>query len=198
MHTNLVFATTNQGKIREVKSILTGIDFNTLSGMALTCDEPEENGQTFLENAQIKARQYFECLGCPVIADDSGLVVPALGGQPGVHSSRFAGSHATDPENNRFLLESMAGLSGMDRRAYFECVVVYKSSMQETSFSGKCHGSIGHAPKGRNGFGYDPLFYIESYSKTFAELNSDEKNRVSHRAAAFSKLRDFLLRLRVR
>jgi len=194
MNIDILFATTNQGKIQEVKSIFKSLQLLFLDDLDISRPEPVENGDTFLKNAKIKARYYFQSFNIPTIADDSGLVVPALNNEPGVYSSRFAGPNATDAENNLLLLERMKRLKGIERRAYFECVVVYKSGAVEKHFSGKCDGFIRDNPQGTSGFGYDPLFYLDAFHKTFAELTTGQKNMVSHRAKAFEKLKSLLLK----
>ncbi len=193
----LIFATSNAGKIREVKSILSAIPIQTLNDITAVCPPPVENGKTFLENAEIKARQYFACIGSPVIADDSGLVVPALNGGPGVYSSRYSGEKANDADNNALLLQQMQTLESGERSAYFECVVVFKNAGFEKSFIGRCHGEIGREPKGMNGFGYDPLFIVKEFGRTLAELTLTEKNSISHRAKAFTRLGEFLSKRRI-
>jgi len=190
----LIFATSNAGKIREVKSLLSTIPIQTLNDIMAICPPPVENGKTFLENARIKARQYFACTGSPVIADDSGLVVPALNGRPGVYSSRYSGENANDADNNALLLQQMQTLEAGERAAYFECVVVFKNAAFEKSFVGRCHGEIGKEPKGINGFGYDPLFFVKEYGRTLAELTFAEKNSISHRAKALIRLEAFLIK----
>ena len=149
--------------------------------------EVEENGETFAENAALKARAVYEALHCPVIADDSGLLVDALDGAPGVHSHRFAGEGATDDDRNAKLLELLDGVPAEKRTARFECVLCYVDAAGETHFfSGTCEGRIGTAPAGENGFGYDPLFCVGD--RTMAQMTEEEKNQVSHRANALAEL----------
>ena len=149
--------------------------------------EVEENGETFAENAALKARAVYEALHCPVIADDSGLLVDALEGAPGVHSHRFAGEGATDADRNAKLLELLDGVPAEKRTARFECVLCYVDAAGETHFfSGTCEGRIGTAPAGENGFGYDPLFCVGD--RTMAQMTEEEKNQVSHRANALAEL----------
>jgi XTP/dITP diphosphohydrolase len=153
-----------------------------------------ECGTSFQENAEIKAKHYFAQIQLPVIADDSGLVVPALNGQPGIHSARYAGENATYKENNDLLLGRMALLSEKEREAYFVCVVVYFDGKTLLSSEGRAQGRIIGQAKGEKGFGYDPLFFYPPAQKTFAELTEEEKNQVSHRARALNGLKGELLK----
>jgi len=155
-------------------------------------DVPEvvEDGSTFLENALKKARMVSEHTGEWVIADDSGLEVDYLNGRPGVHSSRYSGPDATDDENNRKLLEALKTVPPEKRGAAFRCVLVlYKPDGTYRSFDGELRGAIARTAAGSEGFGYDPVFYVAEYGKTVAELSPDIKNRISHRARAFNKLK---------
>ena len=158
----IVIASNNAGKLREIRDILQPLGFTVVSqreaGISI---EVEENGETFAENAALKARAVYKALHCPVIADDSGLLVDALDGAPGVHSHRFAGEGATDADRNAKLLELLDGVPAEKRTARFECVLCYVDAAGETHFfSGTCEGRIGTAPAGKNGFGYDPLFCV--------------------------------------
>ena len=158
-------------------------------------DVPEvvEDGSTFLENALKKARMVSEHTGEWVIADDSGLEVDYLNGRPGVHSSRYSGPDATDDKNNRKLLEVLKTVPPEKRGAAFRCVLVlYKPDGTYRSFDGELRGTIARTPAGSEGFGYDPVFYVAEYGKTVAELSPDIKNRISHRAQAFNKLKKSL------
>jgi XTP/dITP diphosphohydrolase len=149
--------------------------------------EVEEDGATFDDNAYKKASFTAKVLGLPAIADDSGLVVKALDGAPGVHSARYAGDKATDRDNIDKLLKEMEGEE--DRRAAFECVIsLAVPSGPALTYVGRCEGEITREPKGDHGFGYDPVFYHPSFGRTFAELSMEEKNRVSHRGAALLEL----------
>lgn len=184
----IVIASNNAGKLREIRDILQPLGFTVVSqreaGISI---EVEENGETFAENAALKARAVYEALHCPVIADDSGLLVDALDGAPGVHSHRFAGEGATDADRNAKLLELLDGVPAEKRTARFECVLCYVDAAGETHFfSGTCEGRIGTAPAGKNGFGYDPLFCVGD--RTMAQMTEEEKNQVSHRANALAKL----------
>lgn len=184
----IVIASNNAGKLREIRDILQPLGFTVVSqreaGISI---EVEENGETFAENAALKARAVYEALHCPVIADDSGLLVDALDGAPGVHSHRFAGEGATDADRNAKLLELLDGVPAEKRTARFECVLCYVDAAGETHFfSGTCEGRIGTAPAGKNGFGYDPLFCVGD--RTMAQMTEEEKNQVSHRANALAEL----------
>lgn len=184
----IVIASNNAGKLREIRDILQPLGFTVVSqreaGISI---EVEENGETFAENAALKARAVYEALHCPVIADDSGLLVDALDGAPGVHSHRFAGEGATDADRNAKLLELLDGVPAEKRTARFECVLCYVDAAGETHFfSGTCEGRIGTAPAGKNGFGYDPLFCVGD--RTMAQMTEEEKNQISHRANALAEL----------
>lgn len=158
---------------------------------------PEETGQTFKENAILKAEHAAKHLNLWVLADDSGLVVPALNGDPGVRSSRYAGENATDFENRQKLMHAMEDFQGQSRTAYFECCLALASPAGlKKCVEGICEGHLIHEPKGRNGFGYDPLFIKNDYEKTFAELDDSIKIRISHRRKAFERLYNFLETLR--
>ncbi len=162
-----------------------------------TYTPPEETGSTFQENATLKAEHAAKQLNQWVLADDSGLVVPALNGEPGVYSARYAGSHATDADNRKKLLQKMEALSHLDRTAYFECCLVLANPKEiKKCVHGVCEGYILKEERGRNGFGYDSLFVKNDYEKTFAELEESTKNRISHRRKAFERLIAFLETLR--
>ena len=156
-------------------------------------EPPEETGETFEENAVLKADHAAKALNMVVIADDSGLVVPALNGKPGVRSRRYAGEDATDQENNLKLLKEMAGFEEYKRAASYECwISIATPGGFQKSFKGICEGTILEKPKGSKGFGYDPLFQKHDQSKSFGELDESTKTRVSHRRKAFDKLSLFL------
>lgn len=192
----LILATTNVHKIREfkllLKPLLSCLDLYSLRDFP-DYVPPEETGATFEENAIIKAKTAAVALNAWVLSDDSGLVVPALKGAPGVFSARFAGKEASDSDNRKKLLKEMEGLVDQMRQAYFECVLTLASKNGEVKcVSGKCEGEIALKERGRNGFGYDSLFIKHDYQKTFAELEEEVKNKISHRGKAFAK---FLLLL---
>ncbi len=158
---------------------------------------PEETGLTFRENAILKAEHAAKTLNQWVLADDSGLVVPALKGEPGVHSRRYAGAQATDAENRQKLLHAMEHLEDQQRTAYFECCLALSSPTGlKKCVEGICEGTIAKESRGRHGFGYDPLFVKNDYEKTFAELDESIKNRISHRRKAFERLLSSLETLR--
>jgi len=188
--TPLVLATRNKGKIVEFKDLFenTGITLKSLDDFG-PIPEVVEDGETFEDNAVKKAQFTARVLGFPAIADDSGLVVEALGGRPGVYSSRYAGEGATDELNNLKLLKEMEGISKRD--AYFACVVAIAVPRGPALiYEGKCHGIIAHERSGSDGFGYDPLFYHPPSGKSFAEMSPEEKNLLSHRGTAMLELKE--------
>lgn len=189
----LLLATSNPGKVAELQAILKPYDWQILSLSDLVgYTPPPEEGDSFLANATIKARSACEFSGLIALADDSGLCVEALNGAPGIHSARFAAedpSYAAghDAANNRKLLRLMENVTPQDRAAYFCCVMVlvYPDHVMYSS-EGRIDGEIALSPQGNGGFGYDPLFYLSEYGKTFAELGVEIKNRISHRAKALN------------
>lgn len=191
----LLIASNNPHKIREIKAILKDMWANKITFDLFSLKDfpnykaPEESGSSFEENALIKATTAARKLGLLTIADDSGLVVPFLGGAPGIHSARFAGISATDIENRKKLLLKMLIAKEEERYAYYECwlALVSPEGFQFCT-NGLCEGSILEEEHGCNGFGYDSLFLKHEYGKTFAELNDQTKNRVSHRRKAFDKM----------
>lgn len=185
----LVIATTNKNKVREFRDILKDLDIDILSlddfGPIPTVIE---DGDTFDANAYKKAHHTAKVLGLPAIADDSGLVVEALNGAPGVYSARYAGNNATDEDNCTKLLSELQGVE--NRKAYFECVLsIAVPSGPALTYEGRCHGTILEEKRGDNGFGYDPVFYFEDLGKTFAEVPLEEKNKVSHRGKALAEVK---------
>lgn len=187
----IVIASANLHKIREFREMLkplNGVEVLSLSHFP-DYHPPEETGLTFLENAVLKAEHAANALGKLVLADDSGLVVPALNGQPGVYSRRYAGEKATDRENRKKLLEVMSSYEDLERSAYFECALALARPGQLIkSLSATIEGVILHEERGSNGFGYDSLFLKHDYDKTLAELDESVKNRISHRHKAFQRL----------
>ena len=186
-----VLATSNRGKVAELTALLAsaGVALRVTAQSELGVSSPPETGTTFIENALLKARHATRITGLPAIADDSGLVVPALGGAPGVRSARFAGEHASDPANVAKLLSELAARA-LDRSARFHCVLVSLEHADDPApvlAAGSWAGRIAHAPKGARGFGYDPVFFIPDLQCTAAELTAEEKNRLSHRAAALRR-----------
>lgn len=187
----LLIATNNAGKVREIKAILGGFydELVSLKDIGLNLNVVED-GDTFEANAVKKAREAAQAAGCDALADDSGLCVEALGGAPGVYSARYAGEDATDEQNNQKLLAALDGAT--DRNAKFVSAVALVSGDTVTTAYGEVIGEIALAPSGRNGFGYDPLFYKPELGQTFAEIPADIKNTLSHRARALEALRDKL------
>lgn len=184
----LIIASHNTGKIKEFQQVL-GSHWRVQPQADFAVTEAEESGSTFVENALIKARHACLQTGHAALADDSGLVVPALGGAPGLRSARYSGSG--DEDNNTLLLNNMAALQGASRQAFYIAVVVLLRDVQDPTpliAEGRWHGRIANAPRGEGGFGYDPIFIPEGGSLHAAELSSDEKNRMSHRAKAISGL----------
>jgi XTP/dITP diphosphohydrolase len=195
--TKLLLGSNNAKKRKELAEILEGLDIELVVPADLgDFEEPEETGTTFEENAGIKAAYYAEKTGLPTLADDSGLVVDALHGKPGVHSSRYAGEQATDLDNCKKLLDALADVPEPERTARFMCciVVVHEGSVVGTA-EGACEGVILKEMKGAGGFGYDPLFLYEPEALTFAELPAESKNRISHRARALQGIRPVLEKL---
>jgi XTP/dITP diphosphohydrolase len=189
--TELVIASTNIHKVREFRNMfkpLHRFDLISLRDFP-NYTPPEETGKTFEENAILKAEHAAKTLGRWVIADDSGLVVPALGGAPGVFSARYAGNNATDLDNRKKLLDEMQHLMEDDRQAFFECCIALASPEGlKKCVKGTCEGALLTKERGGSGFGYDPLFVKHGYSKSFAELGETVKNRISHRRKALDKL----------
>lgn len=198
----LVVATTNRGKLDELRHLLEGLDVEILSlqDVSRRPIHVVEDGDTFEANAIKKAREVAAATMMLTLADDSGLEVDALGGAPGVRSARFAGERATDAENNAALLAALEADAGGartdDYKARFRCVLAlvdpFVRDGEPVVVEGTCEGRIARAPRGAGGFGYDPLFFVDGTEKTMAELTEDEKNRVSHRARAAQRLRPVL------
>jgi XTP/dITP diphosphohydrolase len=193
----IVLATRNKKKVEELTRIFSGyaIRFLTLDAFP-GCPEVVEDGATFRQNALKKAIQVSRFTGCPSIADDSGLEVPALGGAPGILSARYAGKGANDRKNLRKLLKDMAKLEGAARDARFVCCIAFAlQGGTHKTFTGYAKGKIGEKPRGFNGFGYDPIFFPSGGQKTFAEMTEAEKDVVSHRGKAMRKLYAYLRNL---
>jgi XTP/dITP diphosphohydrolase len=190
----IVFATRNEGKLKELTQMLssTGIRLISLNHFP-SLPEVEEDGKTYLENALKKARIIAEATREMVLADDSGIEVEALGGEPGVYSARYAGEGATDEENNAILLSRLKDVPPSERRASFRCVLVlYNPDGDYHAFEGKWDGLIIDEARGTNGFGYDPIFLWPEANQTAAELPPEIKNKISHRGRAFQKLKEYL------
>lgn len=193
----LLVATNNPGKMAEYRDLLCslGLELLSLSDAGIDCDVPEV-GATYLENAVLKACTYARLSGLLSLADDSGLEVRALEGRPGVASKRYAGETATDEERVAVLLRQLEPVPEEERQARFVCVIAIASpDGQVCTSEGSVEGIVISSPRGANGFGYDPIFYLPSLGKTMAELSSSEKNRVSHRAIAARGVEDILARL---
>ncbi|ABE48313.1 Ham1-like protein [Methylobacillus flagellatus KT] len=192
----LVIASGNQGKLKEIQTLLAPLSIEVLPQSALNVPEAEEPFVTFIENALAKARHASRYTGLPALADDSGICVNALQGAPGVHSARYAGEPKSDERNNQKLLQSLDGVH--DRHAYYYCVMVlvrHADDPQPLIAEGAWHGEILTAPRGSGGFGYDPLFLDAKTGQTAAELSAEIKNRISHRGHALAKLVQQLERL---
>ena len=190
----IILASRNIGKVKEIGSMLEDIGI-TVSSLMDYPDLPEiiEDGKSFLENALKKARNVSEQIGETVVADDSGLEVDVLGGQPGIYSARYAGDGTDDEKNIRKLLNALKGITAERRNAAFRCVLVlYRPDGTYDSFDGRWEGRIAEEPVGKGGFGYDPVFFLPEMNATVAQLPPEAKNRMSHRGQAFEKLRKHL------
>ena len=189
--TRIVLASGNRGKLREFSALLAGAGFDLVAQHELGVPEAEETGLSFVENAILKARNAAQHSGLPAIADDSGLEVDALGGAPGIYSSRYAGADADDRANVDRLLRELDGLPEAKRSARFRCLIVYmRHALDPTPLicQGTWEGSILTAPRGDGGFGYDPVFLVPGHGYASAELPPDVKNRLSHRGQAMATL----------
>lgn len=194
----LVLSTGNIHKVEEIKKILGDLPLEVVSknDLGLAEIEIEENGETLEENAIKKAISLAEKLENIVIADDSGLFVEYLNEEPGVHSARYSGTNATDEKNNIKLLYRLDGVPMEKRRALFKTVIALVTEKKDIiTVTGECRGYIGFEPKGKGGFGYDPLFVVEGYDRTFAELGEEIKNKISHRAKALEKLKEEITKI---
>jgi len=191
----IIFASKNEGKVREVRHILNGVNAEILSlnDVGFT-DEIHESADTFKGNAKIKAEIIYNTFKLPTIADDSGIVALQLGDEPGVYSARYAGETATDEDNNRKLIERLKSYPE-PHKGKFVCAAVYYFGTDFIVAMGEIAGSIIKEPRGTNGFGYDPLFLPDGYDKTTAELPPEIKNKISHRFRAFDQLKKHLLEL---
>jgi len=186
-----ILASSNRGKLGELTALLADFRIELVTQDALGVVAVEETGATFIENALVKARNAAAHAGLPALADDSGLVVDALGGAPGIYSARFAGPDATDDQNVALLLEQLAEVPAAARGARFHCsIVLLRSATDPTPViaQGDWHGTIATAPRGTQGFGYDPVFVDPALGRTAAELEPTVKNRVSHRSRALASL----------
>lgn len=191
MTNQVVLASGNQGKLREFGEILQPLHFEIVAQGTLGVDDADETGLSFVENAILKARHACEQTGLPAIADDSGLEVDALDGRPGIYSARFAGAGASDQENIAKLLAELGDLPDEQRSARFRCVLVcMRHALDPTPLIclGSWEGRVLHAPRGENGFGYDPIFWSPEFNCASAELSSEQKRAVSHRGKAVALL----------
>lgn len=187
----IVLATSNPGKIAELQSMLSPLPIEWVPQSEFDIPDIEETGKTFIENAILKARHASKISGLPALADDSGLVVDALDGAPGIYSARYAGENATDAERNQKLLDEMIDLEAQDRVAAYHCVLAlieYEDDPVPLICHGIWEGSILTKPRGSNGFGYDPIFYVTTHQKSAAELSNAEKNAISHRGQVVDQL----------
>lgn len=193
----IVLATRNRKKVEEMKRIFAGFDINFVTLDAFPgCPDVEEDGRTFRSNAVKKAVSAARFTGCPALADDSGLEVTALGGAPGVFSARYAGEGAADRENVTKLMREMRNVTDEERQARFACCIAFAlPDGKVRTFSGYARGTIGRRRRGANGFGYDPVFHPLGHDRTFAQMTASEKDGLSHRGKAMSKLRHFLKKI---
>lgn len=197
MKQKIVLATGNQGKVKEMSDVLADFGFEVIAQTELGIESPEETGLTFVENALLKARYASKMSGLPAIADDSGLVVAALNGAPGLYSARYAGVEGAgaDAANRQKLLAELANVEQAQRQAKFvSCIVMLQHELDPSPIiaEGECHGTIGFAEIGDNGFGYDSLFFSPETGCTFAQLETAEKKKISHRARALAVLKSKL------
>jgi XTP/dITP diphosphohydrolase len=191
----LVLASGNRGKLAEMGAILAGLGVELVAQGDLGIEDIEETGTTFIENALLKARHAARVSGLPALGDDSGLCVDALGGAPGLYSARYAGAHGNANANIAKLLDALRDVPDERRSAHFHCTIVLLRSPDDPApliAEGRWHGRILHAPRGANGFGYDPVFFDDALDAGAAELDVATKNRVSHRAQALARLRDLV------
>lgn len=189
----IIIATHNKHKLQEMRRILSPMGYEVVTDLDLGIElsDVEENGETFLDNARIKAEAGCKESGLPCIADDSGLCVDALNGAPGVYSARYSGVHGDDDGNNRKLLSELSGVPTEKRTAHFACAIcVSFPDGSEVTATGKCEGYIGYEKKGTNGFGYDPLFMVGD--RSLAQMTAEEKDAISHRGNALKELQKIL------
>lgn len=191
MTQRVVLASGNAGKVREINQMLAGLDLEVVPQTEYGVPEIEETGLTFVENAILKARNAADHTGLPAIADDSGIEIDALNGAPGIYSARYAGVGAGDRANNDKLLAALAAVPDAQRTARFQCLMVYMAHAADATpiiCQGTWEGRILRAPRGANGFGYDPLFYVPTHDCSSAELPPEIKNQLSHRGQALRRL----------
>jgi XTP/dITP diphosphohydrolase len=191
----IVLASNNKGKVREFGEMLSTLNMEVVPQATFNIEDADETGLTFVENAIIKARHASAIAGLPAIADDSGLEVDFLKGAPGIYSARYSGEGATDEKNLLKLLEALKDVPEEKRTARFQCVLVYMQHENDPTpliCQGTWEGMILTEPQGENGFGYDPIFYVPTHKCSSAQLNAEEKNKLSHRGQALKKLREIL------
>ena len=191
----IVMASNNRGKLAELRALLADRGFELVAQADLGIADAEETGATFVENALLKARHASRAAGLPALADDSGLCVDALGGAPGLHSARYAGTHGNDAANIARLLEALRDVPGSHRNAHFHCSLVllrHAADPDPLIAQGRWHGRVLTAPRGSGGFGYDPVFLDPQLGLSAAELDAATKNRVSHRGQALARLHELL------
>ncbi|HHB92284.1 MAG TPA: RdgB/HAM1 family non-canonical purine NTP pyrophosphatase [Thioploca sp.] len=187
----IIIASGNKGKLREFNQILQKFAFEVIPQSQYQVPEVAETGLTFVENALIKARNAAQYTGFPAISDDSGIEIDALGGSPGIYSARFAGENATDDDNNKLLVKKLTNIAEEKRTARYHCVIVYMQHANDPMpliCQGSWEGIILLKPRGQNGFGYDPFFYLPTHNCTAAELLPEVKNQLSHRGQALRTL----------
>jgi XTP/dITP diphosphohydrolase len=184
--------TGNLNKVREMSEMLSPFGISIVKAFADGTSGPEENGKNYIENARIKMNHALKLKGPFAIADDSGLSIDALDGAPGLHSARFGGEDLPHPEKIRLILEKLANLPMEKRTARFHCAIVLSDGQEEVTFHETCEGIITTSPAGGGGFGFDPIFQPIGYNQTFAELDSSQKHKISHRGKAVAKLLDFI------
>ena len=190
----IIFATTNNGKLKEIKEILSDFDIEVVSmkEMNITTDI-EENGTTFEENSLIKAREVSKLSGLPALADDSGLEVDYLNGEPGIYSARYLGRDTDYDYKNNYIIDKLKEAKGKERAARFVCVIsLVLPDGREFVKKGIMEGEIAYGIKGGNGFGYDPIFFLPEYGKTSAEISREEKNKISHRGKALRAMKELI------
>ena len=193
---SLVLASNNKGKVREFNTLLSDVGFEVFPQGYFNIPSVEETGLTFVENAILKARAACQATNLPALADDSGIEIDALNGAPGIYSARFAGEQATDEQNNQLLLEKLKETPKEQRTARYQCVLVYmRHALDPTPLicQGTWEGTILFEPRGNNGFGYDPLFYVAEHNCSAAELSPEIKNTLSHRGQSLRLLHEQLL-----
>ncbi|MBI0060487.1 XTP/dITP diphosphatase [Gilliamella sp. M0320] len=187
----IVLATNNQGKVNELQQLLANAGFDVVAQSVFNVPDAEETGLTFIENAILKARHTAKLTKLPAIADDSGLVVDALNGQPGIYSARYAGEHGNDKSNNEKLLLALKDVAKEKRTAYFYCALAFIRHENDPTpiiCLGKWNGLILNEPHGNGGFGYDPLFFVPELNCSAAELTKEHKSQISHRGQALKQL----------